>query len=278
MKAKIVTLVILVALLSAGVHSSFAQADRQPKGPPDLIVKSATFYFTRAVVVVQNTGTGFSGKADLVFQRLAGNSASSPVQNEIHKTVPPLGPGKTYEVEFDLGGFSLGAHARRLIVDDTYLVAESNERNNIFFSNSDPVAEEGFFPAPAHQSNLTFETVKFVSPRSVHWCLKNIGQETSGTFRLRITIFAGAEKDSGIYNLNPFYYPSAKGPGLPGLKPYQPSASTCYDQSLPLDTFGESLAGHGRLIEIIPDNPALDRDSSNKSYLSPGTAGLWSHP
>lgn len=283
-KAKALILVVMFALpgasttlLACGAGSSIsyrAFSNSPEPGPlPDLIIKSATFYSSKAVVVVQNVGLAPSGKADLALLLLWGTDPSSKVTNKFNKPVPPLSPGQIFNVYFDIGGLTFVKHARRIMIDDTKIVTESNESNNAVF-NSDFVAEQGEFPKPADSipSNLTFSQVKFIAPNSVHYCVKNIGNGTSASYKVRTTIFSGPKKDSGLADMN--QGPYEKNPfSIPG-NTLKPNAVACQDFTFATVDGNSVLEGRGRLVEIILDKGA-DADSTNKSYFSSGIEGLW---
>jgi hypothetical protein len=179
-------------------------------------------------------------------------------------------------LEITIGKLTFYKHARKVTIDDKNVLAESNEYNNELFSNSDPVAEQGDFPQPAPSlllSNLIFTQVKFIAPNTVHYCVKNIGNATSASYKVRTTIFSGPKKDSGIayvgggpYAKNPFSIP---GNSLKSLE------AACQDFTFATVTGESVLEGRGRLVEIILDKGAMDADSTNKSYFSPGIEGLW---
>jgi hypothetical protein len=243
---------------------------------PDLIVISATFYFSKAVVVVKNVGKGPSGNVNLALQLLSGTSPSSKVTDQFNRLVPPLHSGEKVAIEITIGKLTFYKHARKVIIDDKNIVTESNENNNELFSNSDPVAEQGDFPKPADSlllSNLTFSMVKFIAPNSVHYCVKNTGYAPSASYKVRTTIFAGAKKDSGLADMN--QGPYEKNPfSIPG-NVLNPNAVACQDFTFATADGKSALEGRGRLVEIILDKGAKDADSTNKSYFSPGIEGLW---
>jgi hypothetical protein len=251
----------------------------EPNGLPDLIIKSATFYFTKAVVVVQNVGGADSGKTNLSLVIFSGTDPLSKVQDSFKRLVQSLHPGQKFTVEFDIatiGKLTFNKHARKLVIDDPNVVAESNENNNELFSNSDPLVDQGGdFPKPADNvlSNLTFSQVKFIAPNSVHYCVKNIGYAPSASYKVRTTIFAGAKKDSGLADMN--QGPYEKNPfSIPG-NVLNPNAVACQDFTFATADGKSALEGRGRLVEIILDKGAKDADSTNKSYFSPGIEGLW---
>jgi hypothetical protein len=285
MKAKALILVVMFALLGAstpflacgaGSSISYRALNNSPEpGPlPDLIIKSATFYFTKAVVVVQNVGGIDSGKTNLTLVLLSGTDPLSKVQDSFKRLVQALHPGQKFTVEFDIGKIgklTFNKHARKLTIDDPNVVAESNENNNQLFSTSDPLVEQGDFPKPADSipSNLTFSMVKFIAPNDVRYCVKNVGIHASGSYKVKTTIFSGPGKDSGYASI------TTNGFSIPGnsLKSGQVACqSFTWPTYAPYDSVME---GRGRLIEIILDAGANDADSTNKSYFSPGIEDLW---
>jgi len=269
-------------LLAYGAGSSIPyralKHSPEPAPLPDLIIKSATFYFSKAVVVVQNVGAADSGKTNVTLVVLSGNDPLSKVEDSFKRLVQALHPGQKFTVEFDIGGIgklTFNKHARKLKIDDPNVVAESNENNNEVVSTSDPVVEQGAFPEPANveTSNLTFSMVKFIAPNSVHYCVKNIGSEPSASYKVRTTIFAGPKKDSGLADMN--QGPYEKNPfSIPG-NILKPNAVACQDFTFATADGKSVLEGRGRLVEIILDKGAMDADSTNKSYFSPGIEGLW---
>lgn len=285
-KAKVLILIVMFALpgastpfLAYGAGSSISYRtfnnSPEPQPLPDLIVVSATFYFSKAVVIVKNVGKGPSGHVNLSLQLLAGTDPSSKVTNQFNRLVPPLHAGEKTPVEITIGKLTFYKHARRVVVDETNVITESNENNNDLFSNSDPVAEQGDFPKPADSllSNLTFSQVKFIAPNSVHYCVKNIGYKASVSYKVRTTIFAGAKKDSGLADMN--QGPYEKNPfSIPG-NTLQPNAVACQNFTFATVDGKSVMEGRGRLVEIILENGAKDADSTNKSYFSPGIEGLW---
>jgi hypothetical protein len=285
-KAKALILVVMFALpgastpfLAFGVGSSISYRalnnSPEPGLLPDLIVVSATFYFSKAVVIVKNVGKGPSGNVNLALQLLSGTSPSSKVTNQFNRLVPPLHSGERAALEITIGKLTFYKHARKVIIDEKNVLAESNENNNELFSNSDPVAEQGDFPQPADSllSNLTFSQVKFIAPNSVHYCVKNTGYGPSTSYKVRTTIFAGAKKDSGLADMN--QGPYEKNPfSIPG-NILNPNAVACQDFSFATADGKSVMEGRGRLIEIILDAGAKDAGSTNKSYFSPGIEGLW---
>jgi hypothetical protein len=103
--------------------------------------------------------------------------------------------------------------------------------------------------------------------------VKNIGNATSVSYKVRTTIFSGPKKDSGLadmnegpYQKNPFSIP---GNSLKSLE------VACQDFTFATVTGESALEGRGRLVEIILDKGAKDSDSTDKSYFSPGIEGLW---
>jgi hypothetical protein len=291
MKAKTTAsmiLVVILALLSAStseqclahgagsvsLHSLKTSAEPGPL--PDLIVVSATFYFSKAVVIVKNVGKGPSGNVNFALQLLSGTSPSSKVTNQFNRLVPPLHFGEKSTLEITIGKLTFYKHARKLIIDDKNVVTESDENNNELFSNSDPVAEQGDFPKPSDSlllSNLTFSMVKFIAPNTVHYCVKNTGSGPSVAYKVRTTIFSGAKKDSGLADMN--QGPHEKNPfSIPG-NILKSNAEACQDFTFATADGKSVLEGRGRLVEIILDNGATDADSTNKSYFSPGIEGLW---
>jgi hypothetical protein len=262
----------------AGSSISYRTLNVRPEpGPlPDLVVVSATFYFSKAVVIVQNVGKGPSGNVNLVLQLLSGTSPASTVTNQFNRLVPPLHSGEKATLEITIGKLTFYKHARKVTIDDKNVLTESDENNNELFSNSDPVAEQGDFPKPADSlllSNLIFSQVKFIAPNSVHYCVKNIGYAPSASYKVRTTIFAGAKKDSGLADMN--QGPYEKNPfSIPG-NVLSPNAVACQDFTFATADGKSALEGRGRLVEIILDKGAKDADSTNKSYFSPGIEGLW---
>jgi hypothetical protein len=289
-KAKALILVAMFALpgasapfLANGAGSSISyhglNNSAEPGPLPDLIIKSATFYFTKAVVVVQNVGGADSGKTNLTLVLFSGTDPLSKVHDSFKRLVQALHPGQKFTVEFDIekiGKLTFNKHARKLTIDDPNVVAESNENNNELFSTSDPLVDQGGdWPKPADSilSNLTFSQVKFIAPNSVHYCVKNTGYGPSTFYKVRTTIFAGAKKDSGLADMN--QGPYEKNPfSIPG-NILQPNAVACQDFTFATADGKSVMEGRGRLVEIILDNGAKDADGTNKSYFSPGIEGLW---
>jgi hypothetical protein len=290
MKAKVIALMVVTfallgtstGVLVRGAASSISDSSlhksTEPGPLPDLIIKSATFYFTKAVVVVQNVGEADSGKTNLTLVLLSGTDPLSKVQDSFKRLVQALHPGQKFTVEFDIaniGKLTFSKHARKLTIDEPNVVAESNENNNQLFSTSDPVVEQGEFPKPADSipSNLTFSQVKFIWPNTVHYCVKNTGSGHSTSYKVRTTIFAGPKKDSGLADMN--QGPYEKNPfSVPGNS-LNPNAVACQDFTFATVDGKSVMEGRGRLVEIILDKGAVDVDSSNKSYFSPGIEGLW---
>jgi hypothetical protein len=277
-KAKALILVVMFALPGCcipfdayGAASSISYRalnnNPEPGAPlPDLIVVSATFYFSKVVVIVKNVGKGPSGNVNLALQLLSGTSPSSKVANQFNRLVPPLHSGERATLEIAIGKLTFYKHARKVIIDDKNVVIESNENNNDLFSNSDPVAEQGDFPKPAGSllSNLTFSQVKFIVGDTEHFCVKNIGGAQSGSFIVKTTIFVGQTKESGIDFSSS--YPE---------KSLMSGEIRCQDSFFGGGGPKSVLEGRGRLVEIILDKGAMDADSTNKTYFSPGIEGLW---
>jgi hypothetical protein len=276
-KAKALILVVMFALpgaptpslaYGAGSSISYRCLNHSPEpGPlPDLIVVSATFYFSKAVVMVKNVGKGPSGNVNLALQLLSGTSPSSKVTNQFNRLVPSLHSGERSTLEITIGKLTFYKHARKVIIDDKNVVTESDENNNELFSNSDPVAEQGDFPKPADSllSNLTFSQVKFIVGDTEHSCVKNIGGAQSGSFLVKTTIFVGKTKESGIDF-------SSSHPE----KSLMSGEIRCHDSFFGGGDPKSILEGRGRLVEIILNKGATDADSTNKSYFSPGIEGLW---
>lgn len=268
-------LVLFVAAISVSAtfgRTSFDASLHEsaiPANLPDLIVESATFSSVRAVVLVKNVGSGPSPKVDLLLEILANMDSASPVTAKLNKVVPPLAAGTHHKIVFDSGSFTFANHARRLIVDDTKLVTESNERNNAFFSNTFAVESPGDFPESG-AADLFLSDAKFIAPSTVHFCVKNIGLQTSSSYKVTITIFSGPKKGpvwggEGPNSKNPF--------SLPG-NALKPGEVACNSVTFPTYS-GSALEGRGRLVEIVSDNPLLDSDKSNNSLFSGGNEGLW---
>jgi CARDB protein len=285
MKTKSLRFIVLSALLVITANNcltTYGQrnpdkvrtSETKPGAWPDLVVVSADFDFSKAQVQVKNIGTVASAKTDLLLELLASYDPASKVTAKFNKAIPALPPGASHKVEFDIGSLTFANHGRRLIVDDTKLVDESNEQNNGLFSKTDPWQQTGDFPSAGGSPDLSFTKVKFTAPAGVYFCVQNTGKAPSSSFKIRVTIFAGPARSGNLWS---------PGHGSVGVtqNPYSAPYNSLNDGAFVCDEFtfatvgDRTLEGRGRLIQIIPDNPALDVDKSNNFYFSPGQEGLW---
>ncbi|HEX3086222.1 MAG TPA: hypothetical protein VHP99_16940, partial [Pyrinomonadaceae bacterium] len=132
-KAKVLILVWMFAIpavstpfLAHGSASSISyrglETSPEPSPLPDLIVVSATFYFSKAVVIVKNAGKGPSSHVNLALQLLSGTSPSSNVTNQFNRLVPPLHSGERATLEITIGKLTFYKHARKVIIDDKNVI------------------------------------------------------------------------------------------------------------------------------------------------------------
>ena len=274
MKTKLLGLLAIAFILTASALTVSAQLDlpkmphkKEPAGAlPDLRIESAVFRFSSVDVVIKNTGNGTSPAAQLVIDVYATTEPSSAVKWILYSPdIPSLAPGKVYKTNVKVGftSLTLNGHARRIVIDPHNLVAESDKRNNRLFSNAQPEADEGSFPEPGG-FDLSFTTVKFISPGKVHFCVQNAGPAESGPFQVKTTIFKGPEKTSGESKTitGPFASLAA-------------GQTKCDDFLFEANPGEEVFVGRGRLIEIL--STGSDYNKTNNSYFEPAEQAPWSH-
>ena len=235
-----------------------------PGALPDLRVESAVFRYTSAEVVIKNTGTAPSKSTGMLLEIYATTEPGSPIKWILTQNIPSLAPGKEYKTTFGTpsSAITYNGHARRIVLDPTNSVIESNERNNQLFSNDTPQADEGAFPEGA-LFDLTFSKVKFISHAEVEFCVKNLGSIASGEYHVRTTIFNGPKKTSGQYKTQTVPFNSLAA-----------GQEQCFKFQFATYSSGEEVfVGRSRLIEIL--SSGTEANGGNNSYFEPAAQAPW---
>jgi CARDB len=229
----------------------------EPGALPDLMIASAKFRYTTAEVVIRNAGKAPAKATRVDLNVYATTDPGSKVTVVFNLMTPVIGAGKEYRLEYSSANFN--GHARRVVIDPTNVLNESNKRNNQLFSNESPLPDEGSFPEGV-AFDLTFTKVKFISPATVNFCVKNVGSGPSGEFKVRTTIFNGAKKSSGQYK-------SATEP----FNSLNANQQQCFKFSFATYGIEEVFVNRGRLIEILSN----DANGGDNSYFEPAEQAPW---